>query len=693
MQRCAITPYEGDRPYIFISYAHKDAGQVYPVIEALERQGYRVWHDDGVVPGSEWPENIAQHLNGCHLTLAFISPNAVASDNCRREVTFALSKHKEFLAVILEPTEMSLGMELQLSAQQCIMKYNYTTQDSFLNKLRACPGMAPCRRPDAIDEPERDRSPLHVTEKPLDALKGAAKERNTPREIPHQQEGAQEKTGRRRRSALVLLRRVLVAAVCCAIAVALFTAAVRVRITPEKVVNRDATSLYLKDEYITANTVRQINKLTHLDFLQLDACSFEAGALDLLKPPAQLNNVHIENCSGVDSLDFLADLTELHRLTLTSSGITDSLLPETHMAELAFLDLSQNPELTSLAPFAKSVRLSDVDISDTGISSLEGLPSTQITALNFAGTAVSDVSPLAAMSSLRGIYGGETQVREIDALAGLTGLTTLDFSGCALSDMDCVFSSLRLETLDLSDNCLSNLSPFRDCTVLCHVDLAQNQLEDVSVLGNSAGMLKTLDLSGNPLLEDQLQFLRGSPNLTELYVDGVPLKTLDMLGNAAQLTALSAVGCGLTDISGLAQSTKLGSLRLTSNKIADISPLGNLAKDYIALDLGDNPIQDASKLPQIWYSALSLLNDELDLSTAASLQGSTLALKYSQSLLNGALGDASNWTAYYIAGCPNDARVALEGALGAYRVHYLDPGAEDSIGQLERAGLLFVPAP
>lgn len=146
MLRCKITPYEGTEPYVFISYAHKDAHLVYPILEELDRRGYRVWYDDGIAPGSEWPENIAQHLNGCHLTMAFLSPNSIASDNCRREVNFALSKQKAFLGVLLMPTEMSLGMEMQLSTQQCVVRHTFPSEEAFLSKVCACPDLQPCHR-------------------------------------------------------------------------------------------------------------------------------------------------------------------------------------------------------------------------------------------------------------------------------------------------------------------------------------------------------------------------------------------------------------------------------------------------------------------------------------------------------------------------------------------------------------------
>ena len=147
MKRANFKPYEGHDPFIFISYAHKNSDRVIPILEKLDEAGYRVWYDDGIAPGSEWPEYIAEHLNGCQTVIAFVSPESIDSPNCRREVTYALSKRKPFLGVLLEETQMSPGMELQLSAQQCILRHNYRTEEEFLNKILTTEMLKPCRRP------------------------------------------------------------------------------------------------------------------------------------------------------------------------------------------------------------------------------------------------------------------------------------------------------------------------------------------------------------------------------------------------------------------------------------------------------------------------------------------------------------------------------------------------------------------
>ena len=55
MEKSRVTPYEGNENYIFISYAHKRSEESLNIIRALDEAGFRVWYDDGIAPGSEWP--------------------------------------------------------------------------------------------------------------------------------------------------------------------------------------------------------------------------------------------------------------------------------------------------------------------------------------------------------------------------------------------------------------------------------------------------------------------------------------------------------------------------------------------------------------------------------------------------------------------------------------------------------------
>ena len=133
--RCSFNPYEGKEKYIFISYSHSDSEIIIPILEELNSNGYRIWYDDGIEWGSEWPESVAQHLHNCEICMAFHSYSSILSPNCRQEINYALKKNKGILSVYLEDVELSDGMDMQLTSYQSTFLYQYDNMNQFFKKL------------------------------------------------------------------------------------------------------------------------------------------------------------------------------------------------------------------------------------------------------------------------------------------------------------------------------------------------------------------------------------------------------------------------------------------------------------------------------------------------------------------------------------------------------------------------------
>ena len=122
----ALPPFEayaGDEPFVFVSYSHKDSGIVYPEIDRLHRSGFRIWYDEGIDPGNEWPEEVANALARCVFFLVFISPRSVESANVRNEINFAINRKKPFLAIHVEETLLPTGLELRMGDIQAVLKW------------------------------------------------------------------------------------------------------------------------------------------------------------------------------------------------------------------------------------------------------------------------------------------------------------------------------------------------------------------------------------------------------------------------------------------------------------------------------------------------------------------------------------------------------------------------------------------
>ena len=140
-----LTAYEGKSPYIFVSYAHKDSQTVLPIISALQSAGFRVWFDQGIEAGTEWPEFIENRLCDCGSFLVFMSDNAVDSVNCRNEINLALSLRKETLVVYLKETTLRHGMRLQLSSVQSMFAYRSSDFRSFIGELCQAKALSSCK--------------------------------------------------------------------------------------------------------------------------------------------------------------------------------------------------------------------------------------------------------------------------------------------------------------------------------------------------------------------------------------------------------------------------------------------------------------------------------------------------------------------------------------------------------------------
>ncbi len=126
--------YKGDKPYIFISYAHKDSETVLPVIARLQEDGFRVWYDEGIAPGSNWDVYISEHLDGSCNVLGFLSKSYVKSQNCRDELALTRAKGKPMNLVYIDDVQLSPGLRMRYGRIQALFM-NAMSEDAFFEKL------------------------------------------------------------------------------------------------------------------------------------------------------------------------------------------------------------------------------------------------------------------------------------------------------------------------------------------------------------------------------------------------------------------------------------------------------------------------------------------------------------------------------------------------------------------------------
>ncbi len=162
--KCYTAPYEGEQEFVFFSYCHEDAAMVYPIIERLAIGGFRVWYDDGLHPGDDWPEITAKHLSRSAVCVAAISKAASESHNCRNEISFAVANRKPLLSILLDDYPLPLGMQLQLSSSNYI-RCSEHSEESFYRRLQSSPTLLACKNPvGVVTEEQLNLWHTHVQE-------------------------------------------------------------------------------------------------------------------------------------------------------------------------------------------------------------------------------------------------------------------------------------------------------------------------------------------------------------------------------------------------------------------------------------------------------------------------------------------------------------------------------------------------
>lgn len=81
--------YDGSKPYVFISYSHKDTKIMMQVKEFLDSNGIRFWYDYGLHSGADWYKSIAVHLKNSASCIVLLSPNSVESEYVKNELHYA----------------------------------------------------------------------------------------------------------------------------------------------------------------------------------------------------------------------------------------------------------------------------------------------------------------------------------------------------------------------------------------------------------------------------------------------------------------------------------------------------------------------------------------------------------------------------------------------------------------------------
>ena len=151
-QHNTVPAYNGNRPYIFISYSHKDASKVVPLISAMQEQGFRVWYDREIEGGNEWSNYVRTHLKNCTVFVVFVSHNSMASKECLEDIDYAKKYGKAAVMVFLGRSfPLHRSVEVQTSHFHRMECKERDGAAAFVAQLREAERVSICCSDDTLE--------------------------------------------------------------------------------------------------------------------------------------------------------------------------------------------------------------------------------------------------------------------------------------------------------------------------------------------------------------------------------------------------------------------------------------------------------------------------------------------------------------------------------------------------------------
>ena len=131
------TAYQGNKPYIFLSYAHVDRKLADYVVDYLHEHNFKVWFDKEIHSGTRWEEVIANKIESpnCWIMVFLATQNSLASEWCGNELGFAKGEGKRFINMVIGEPTIPAWFKLSYSSYQFLYEKNFPNRKAMMEKL------------------------------------------------------------------------------------------------------------------------------------------------------------------------------------------------------------------------------------------------------------------------------------------------------------------------------------------------------------------------------------------------------------------------------------------------------------------------------------------------------------------------------------------------------------------------------
>ena len=665
---------------IFISYKSEDKAEADIIKSKIEKSGFSCWMAPDSIPvGSSYAAEIEDAINDCKALVLLFTERAMNSQWVEREVDRAINQKK--LVIPLKTEEFSLNSQFRYYLTNVQFYDAYRDPDSALSQI--------------IEQLKCTFKPdLPIYESTPDNSDGS--EHKEKRESKNEKKKHKKAGANRKKIIKYILPIVLSAILFSAVVtIIMVLVGKRSVVIADNKVSVKTSSINVSDFKLTDEDLSNINKLKNLSFIRLTNCELsneDVKKIDAFKSDysEKLYEVNLSGNKEITNFEFLKNVEGLSSLDVSETGITDfsgldsnfaynnisiatlildgcpiSSFEELNISsgnydnnlcfsfnrcdlddnkltelgeKLAVFDsitsfsLNNNPKITSLAFLKSCSDLTELNVSETGITDFNGLENClKLEKLNAKNCSLLSLKGLENTTVLQEVDLGNNDIKDITLLKqSEKTLQYLFLEGNKLFDSgdDSGNGELELISIGENPNNSENKNPetIGSLNNLIMLDLSQNCLDD----SNTAFLegkksIKWLRLCGNKLRSfkylkelESLEFLDLSDNqLSSFDFSALSYKTKSLyLGNNSssfgkiefpdnfELKKLDLYGNTFNSIGGI---TSCESMAIDFSYSADYESFNSVVK---AVKLVDCPLNKQLKMSSVFNSGVEFLSEE-----------------------------------------------------------------------------------
>ncbi len=449
-------------------------------------------------------------------------------------------------------------------------------------------------------------------------------------------------------------------------------------------INRNEKYLYFSEENVTAKDMKALSKLSHLNSIRFNKCTFEEGADGYFSQiTSELSDLEIVGCTGINDYSGISEIETLRTLELEYDSMSQQQLEGIDFGKLTSiwrLNLNGNEGINDISPLQPlSEEISYLEINNTSVSDLSVLSSFKdLLSIEADQCEISDLTPLAGLEKIESIRFNENKITTLFPLVGIRTLKKIKVNNNELSDLNGTEGMIYLESIEASYNKLKSIEELSNSVLLKKVFVNGNSISDISVLKKCEKSLEYVSINDNTITD--LSPLTNAQNLKFLSFDNNDVTDIKALSNCKMLKMISGDNNKLTNLDGIENCKDLNYIFMPRNQISDTNALDKItASKGVSLkyiDLSSNNISNLGKFSSdIKIDYIAVYNNPLQSCEWAediAEIGDLIMISYNEkadlSMLKG------KFLYYEIVDCPLDkqieASVAVKGQENSYLVAY-----------------------